>query len=592
MEDDETETLFPSEQTTRDDPPRPARPSSTSLGERYRIVKRLAKGGMGEIMIARDDQIGRDVAIKRMRTGDPSERAVERFLREATIQGRLAHPAIVNVHEIGRDANGQPFFVMERLDAETLSEILGRGLGTDRLRVLRAFVDVCLAVEFAHVRGVIHRDLKPPNIMLGNFGETYVLDWGVAKVLGSTDSDLADVGSGDSGEHATEAGTMIGTRGYMAPEQARGDADIDGRADVYALGCILFEILAGEPLHPGGVAGVASTLAGTEARPSRRKPGVDIAPELDELCVAATALDRDRRIATARELGERVQRYLDGDRDLALRRELAQAHLERATAAFLSGDDAQRGTAMREAGRALALDPSGGGAAELVTRLMLEPPTTMPAEVERAIEEDNNAASRANSRFGVWAYLAFLAFTPLLWWIAPAGSAWIVAAVSGLIATNVVVCWMQSTAPRPRPWLIAATNAIMVALISRMFTPFLIAPAVAAVIAMGIVLSQRLSRLVAAGAIVGLMSAAVLVPWFLELAGVMSQTTFVIDGGLILKAIGVSGPGAPTLVVAALYVVLLLTVACSLADAMRTRERAAKRHLLLQTWQLHQLVRH
>src|SRR5690242_14799307 len=117
--------------------------------------------------------------------------------------------------------------------------------GAPRQRLLRAFAEVCLCIEFAHVRGIVHRDLKPDNIMLGDFGEIYVLDWGVAKVIGEDDDgDFSDVGSG-SGVHATAAGTAIGTPGYMSPEQVRGKKDIDARADVYTLGCLLFEILAG-----------------------------------------------------------------------------------------------------------------------------------------------------------------------------------------------------------------------------------------------------------------------------------------------------------------------------------------------------------
>src|SRR5205814_5547875 len=115
-------------------------------------------------------------------------------------------------------------------------------------------------------------DLKPDNIMLGDFGEVYILDWGVAKVIGEhDDGDFADLGSG-SGEHATGTGVAIGTPGYMAPEQVRGDADVDGRADIYTLGCLLFEILAGEPLHPRGHGGLTSALAGADARPSVRAP--------------------------------------------------------------------------------------------------------------------------------------------------------------------------------------------------------------------------------------------------------------------------------------------------------------------------------
>src|SRR3569623_1872458 len=241
-------------------PERPEPGADSLIGNRYRVHRRIGKGGMGEVMLARDEQVGREVAIKRMRAANPSQRAIARFLREASVQGRLEHPALVPVHEIGRDSDGLPFFVMKRVTGTPLIKLIEDQTFVLQ-RVLRALVEVCWCIELAHVRGIIHRDLKPDNIMLGNFGEVYVLDWGVAKVFGEEDV-WSDVGSGSgSGVHATAAGTASGTPGYMAPEQERGSADIDGRADVYTLGCLLFDLLAGETLHPRGFQGLESALA-------------------------------------------------------------------------------------------------------------------------------------------------------------------------------------------------------------------------------------------------------------------------------------------------------------------------------------------
>ncbi len=662
------------EQTTQGDGTLAERPGAMKQGtgpglanERYRIEKRLAKGGMGEVMIAYDEQIGRTVAIKRMRTASPSERQIERFLREARIQGRLAHPAICKVHEIGLDEAGAPFFAMERLEGVTLAQMFEQGAEGDKFRVLRAFVDVCLAIELAHTRGVVHRDLKPDNIMLGSFGEVFVIDWGVAKVIGEPDGDFADIGSAEQQGNQTAAGTVLGTPGYMAPEQVRGETDIDGRTDVYALGCVLFEILAGQPVHPPGRAGLESALIGGMLRPSVRAPGREVPPELDDLCVQALEADRDLRLRTARELGDRVQRYLDGDRDLAQRKDLALIHLDRARGAYAreqqleigapdragrerkleigadleqagagrepqlgadpaDGRERQLGTgatdrasyaelgvgiresgaharrdsgtpradddramAMREAGRALALDPTLTEAAELVTRLMLEPPKVVPPEVEQAIELENRVSARANARIGMFAYLAFLGFSPLLWLIAPDAVGFTLA-VSVLILANAGLLFIQSRAANPRPFLIAVLNAAMIAVVARMFTPFFIAPAIAALIAMGIVIAQKMTRLAANIVVGGLLSAAVLVPWLLELADVLSTTTTITANGLVLDGIGIGRTSNATLIVAALYVVLLIGVACTFGDAMRNRERAAKRHILLQTWQLRQLV--
>src|SRR5215475_9494388 len=234
----------------------PSRPEST---ERYEIGQAIGRGGMGEVLAARDVLIGREVAIKRLRSELP-EHAMNRFVREACIQGRLDHPAIVPVHDLGIDRDGVPFFVMKKLSGTTLARIIANPdpARHSRQRLLRAFVELCLAVEFVHTRGFLHRDLKPDNIVLGEFGEVYLLDWGVAKAIGA-DEPLPSETIG--APLATRDGAVVGTAGYMAPEQVRAERDLDARADVYALGCVLFEILAGERLHPAGAAGLHSAVS-------------------------------------------------------------------------------------------------------------------------------------------------------------------------------------------------------------------------------------------------------------------------------------------------------------------------------------------
>ncbi|HEU0032988.1 MAG TPA: serine/threonine-protein kinase [Kofleriaceae bacterium] len=559
------------------------------------MQRRIGKGGMGEVMAARDEQVGRDVAIKRMRAADPSERAIHRFVREAAIQGRLEHPAIVPVHEIGKDSDGLPFFAMKKLTGTTLQKILIDG-DTEKFplqRVLRAFAEVCLAVEFAHVRSVVHRDLKPDNIMLGDFGEVYVLDWGVAKIIGDDDDgEFSDVdSSGGSGELATAAGTTIGTPGYMAPEQVRGLRDIDGRADIYTLGCLLFEILSGEPLHPRGYEGLQSALLRDDNRPSLRAPGRNIPPELDVICAHATRPDREVRIQTARELGDRVQRYLDGDRDLAQRRMLAREHLERARAAFATSDvdEQQHGVAMREAGAALALDPSLAGAAELVGRLMLEPPKTTPREVEQAIYRDDVRGAKVNALAGMTAVLAGLLFMPMLYWMAPSGTPHLTALIGIMIVMGLVSLWNYKTR-QPRTGLVVIGNAIIVAVIARSFSPILIAPGMAAVLAMAMVFTPRFSWLGSGITVTGAMSGAVLLPWMLERLGLITKTMVIESGGVLFRAPAIGGEELPILIVGALYVVGLIAGAAVSADIIRTRTRTAHHKLLMQAWQLRQLV--
>ena len=564
------------------------------LAGRYRLARLIGKGGMGEVLAARDEQVGRDVAIKRMRASAPSERAVQRFVREASIQGRLEHPAIVPVHEIGHDSEGLPFFVMKKLTGTTLGKILvvpERREAFGLQRILRAFVDVCLAIELAHVRGVVHRDLKPDNILLGDYGEVYILDWGVAKIIGEDDEgEFADIGSGGSGEHATAVGTTIGTPGYMPPEQACGSRDIDARTDIYALGCVLFEILSGEPLHPRGTEGMHSALAGGEARPSQRAPGREIAPELDALCVAATAAKPEARIQSARELGDGVQRFLDGDRDLARRRDLARSALVRAQEAFAGGDtEALRGTAMREAAAALAFDPSLAGAAELVGRLMLDPPRTTPREVHEAIAADEVRMVKDNARAGLWALIALLAFWPLLWWIAPPGSDYVIAFAGVLVLSGVFYVFAYHGAS-PRFGLVILGNVALIALLSRMFSPLFIAPGVAAVLAMAMIITPRLSTIGSAIAVGGLFITAAIGPMVLERVGVLSRTMFVDGAGIRLHAAGVGSAENPVILVGTLYAIGLIIGSCGIARAMRARARAAHHHLHLQAWQLRQLV--
>jgi len=560
-------------------------PVDTIVAKRYRLGRRIGKGGMGEVMAARDEQVGRDVAIKRMRAAHPSERAVARFLREASVQGRLEHPAIVPVHEIGRDDDNLPFFVMKKVAGTALASLVAYGDEATQQRMLRAFVDVCLAMEFAHVRGIVHRDLKPDNIMLGDFGEVYILDWGVAKVIGEHE-DFGDVDSG-SGEHATKAGTAIGTPGYMSPEQVRG-SEIDGRADIYTLGCLLYEILAGEPLHPRGFHGLESAVKGLDARPSQRGHGVP--PELDALCVAATQKDRDERIATARELGESVQRYLDGDRDVALRRQLAQTHLERARAAFASEEiETQRPVAMREAAAALALDPALEGPAELVGRLMLEPPSTTPPEVLESIERDNERGARVLAAAGLYVVLASLGFLPLLYWLSDGENA-LLGVLAVVLAADGVLGQFVRRSRRPRPELIIVANMILVFVLSRMFSPLLIAPGIAASIAIAMTLTPQFSWLGSPIGIIISMSVGVLAPLAFEELGWMSTTMTVGKHGLAFETAAFAGHRVPTLIVGVFYVIALITGAVIAGTSMRRQQREAHRRLHLQAWQLRQLV--
>lgn len=215
-------------------------------GGRYQLREEIGRGGMGVVYRAHDRELQRDVALKVLRAGADSGDLARRLHREARVLASLEHPGMVPVHDVGVLADGLGFYVMKLVRGRRLDEwAAGSPPLTERLR---AFERICETVAFAHAHGVVHRDLKPGNVMLGAFGEVLVLDWGVAKVL--SDASLASGATAVDGE--TAAGTVLGTPGYMAPEQAAGDARaIDARTDVYALGGLLHFLLACSPPTAG-----------------------------------------------------------------------------------------------------------------------------------------------------------------------------------------------------------------------------------------------------------------------------------------------------------------------------------------------------
>lgn len=579
---------------------------------RYQPGELIGRGGMGEVRRARDLAVGREVAMKVMRP-DAAEHpdVVARFLTEARVQGQLEHPAIVPVYDLGVGADGAPYFTMKRLRGLTLEAILdglrrgdpGIAARYSRRKLLDAFADVCLAVEFAHTRGVLHRDLKPSNVMLGDFGEVYVLDWGVAKIAGAAEAAggpdapaaAAPEAAISSGGARTAAGAVLGTPGYMAPEQLEGrTGEVDARADVYALGAILFEILALEPLHPrGGAAVIESTLRGPDARPSAR--GRDVPPELDAICVRATARDREARYASARELHDAVEGYLDGDRDLARRRELAAAHAARAEAAadraLAGGPDARaaRAEAVREAGRALALDPEDASAPRTLARLMLEPPAEAPPEVERDLEAMTVAWMRHEARAASWSYMTWLAFIPCVLWMGTRSMPLLVVTLFGIVGLA-GVSWLISRSNVPRPGMlvaVAVANAALLATLSGMFGPFVLVPGVAAASTILFAMNRSVRR---PALMVTLGCASVAAPLALEQLGFLPASYLFGEQGMTLVPRGVNLPELPVL--AMLFFASMGTIIVPSVAVRRVLGalRDAERRQILWAWHLRQLV--
>ncbi len=306
----------------------PGRPRLPAAGPRYRVLRPHARGGLGEVFVAEDHELRREVALKEIRpqfAHDPHCR--QRFVREAEVNGRLEHPGIVPVYGLGHYEDGRPFYAMRFIQGNTLHQAIARfhaadGPGRDAAerplalrQLLGQFVAVCNAVAYAHSRGVIHRDLKPANAMLGQYGETLLLDWGLAKVLARPEAGAPgsapapDPPDGDG--LATEAGSLVGTPAYMSPEQARGDGAAVGPAsDVYGLGAMLYALLTGRPPVQGRTRHevLDQVRRGAWRPPGQVNKGVPAA--LDAVCRKALAFEPGQRYATAQDLAADVEHWL------------------------------------------------------------------------------------------------------------------------------------------------------------------------------------------------------------------------------------------------------------------------------------------
>lgn len=289
---------------------------------RYRVENAIAHGGLGKVSLARDEVLGRDVALKEiLEPYAEDDRKRQRFIREAQITGRLEHPGIVPVYDMGEDGRGRPFYAMRRIDGITLRNAVDCYHGgehppmshcVDFRSLIMHFVSICKTVAYAHSRGVVHRDLKPENIMLGPYGEALLLDWGLARAEGHVDeisgvTDREEEGS----ERLTRDGAAIGTPAFMSPEQAAGQLDRVGPAsDVYSLGATLYQILTGRPPVQGGKLPEVLERVRHHDFPPPRQLKPSIPPALEAICLKAMALEPAARYSSPLALAMDVELWL------------------------------------------------------------------------------------------------------------------------------------------------------------------------------------------------------------------------------------------------------------------------------------------
>ena len=301
--------------------------SSSGEETKYIFDKEIGRGGMGVVLETVDQDIRRKVAMKVMLSAgieDPD--LIRRFLEEAQVTGQLEHPNIVPVHEIGIDEESKAYFTMKLVRGEDLDSLLAKIADNDPEylkkyslgSLIQIFMKVCDGISYAHSKGVLHRDLKPENIMVGNFGEVMVMDWGISKVLGREEIQATGRTSSLPDDHAsfmTMEGQIMGTPSYMSPEQASGMiSELDERSDIFQLGGILYSILTYQAPYEGKspMDQLEKALHHDLIPPDLRAPDNHIPPELNAICMKAMARAKEDRYASASDLRNELQLYLDG----------------------------------------------------------------------------------------------------------------------------------------------------------------------------------------------------------------------------------------------------------------------------------------
>jgi serine/threonine-protein kinase len=589
-----------------------------TFADRYALVSQLGEGGMGEVWLLQDRQLDRGVALKTVRSDKRGQSSDDLFADEVLLQARLDHPAFVPVHEVGVGPAGEPYFTMRRVEGQSLAEALASSGADDvrgRHRLLRAFAQVCAAVHFAHDRGIVHRDLKPANVMLGAYGEVYVLDLGIAQRVqteapaepgqpGQPAAGAARVGPRDTPISTTRTVVRAGTPGYMAPEQATAPETVNASADVYALGCILFELLVQRPLHnPDTLQSRKLLECYQAANPSpldamrSREGALPVTPELDQACRQALALDPAKRGLTARDLHDQVVAYLDGAAINRWRQDEA-TKLSQQAAELVALGHAREGSdtferrqrALTALGRAVSLAPADEATRDVIRGLLQEPP---PADAQQLL------SARMESWQRVWATEAasglvlalctWVVCVPLMWWMGIRDAPY----ATGLLGLGAAtIAWVLAFLWRkpPRAWALLGLGALSttaVALSGRWLGPFGVAPAVfVAHMSFFAMVPERRTRL----AMMGLLVCGGLFPLGeLLLTGQVANMR-IADGSIVITPLVTHLPPVATWAsLLFINVAVMLSAAVSMRVVLERMEDT-QRTILWHQWQIEALM--
>jgi eukaryotic-like serine/threonine-protein kinase len=571
------------------------------LIDRYEFRSVLGEGGMGEIRLVYDNAIRREVAMKVLlpaRQNQARQRA--RFFREANVQGMLDHPAVVPLYDMGSLPSGEPYFTMKLVRGMTLHDVLeGYRREDPRVtsrftvrRVLSAFSTACRAIDHAHQRGIVHRDLKPENLMLGDHNEVYVLDWGLSRLV--ENSRL----SGPAFGRATlsDANDLIGTPGYMAPEQIDASDEVETPADVYALGALLFEILTLQPLNDGTNtrARIDTTRLGPEARCSVRAPERRVPAELEAWCVRATQHDPASR-PHARQMHEALEAILEADREADKKRVVADLHLraardsaQRAAVADPSTSGQEQRAALRSYARALSADPQNEDAVvELVE--LLEKPLPIPEEAKRTLRAEERRA--AETLFGSlrWGRASWLLYLPLAALLGVADWRAAIILLSAVLSSFGLTYALEQT-PNAKPWMrtaVAVFSLVCIAPVGMFFSPLIQVPALLAVTITAFSLElDRRGRAIATAAA----ALTALGPLVLEWMGVLAPS-IVLDGRSITILPRMTHfPVVPTWIALTLFTLAPIVTMPILMGRVRGELARSRRRVHGHAWRLRQLL--